>query len=49
LRRVLAAYVSQERQAMIEDLRKARERQREKYGVLPDSTPGIRADRDKRG
>jgi plasmid stability protein len=47
LRRVLAAYVSDERRAMIERLREGRERLRAKYGVMPDSTPGIRAERDE--
>ena len=49
LRRVLAAYVSADRQAMIAELRKGRAALRAKYGVLPDSTAGIREDRDRRG
>jgi plasmid stability protein len=49
LRRVLADYLSQERRAMIAEVEAGLARTREKYGVLPDSTPGIRADRDRRG
>jgi plasmid stability protein len=49
LRRVLADHISDERRQMIARLREGREQLREKYGVMPDSTPGIRADRDRRG
>lgn len=49
LRTVLAEYLSQERRAMIFEVEQGLARMREKYGVLPDSTPGIRADRDMRG
>jgi plasmid stability protein len=49
LRTVLADYLSQERRAMILEIDAGLSRMREKYGTLPDSTPGIRADRDRRG
>lgn len=49
LRRVLDDYVKYERKTMVEEIRKGLAEMREKYGVLPDSTPGIRADRDRRG
>lgn len=49
LRRVLAEYVSEERRAMVAEVRRGLAEMREKYGELPDSTPGIRADRDRRG
>ncbi|MGD9815768.1 MAG: hypothetical protein AB7Q23_09590 [Hyphomonadaceae bacterium] len=49
LRRVLGEYLSQERRAMILEVEQGLARMRDKYGVLPDSTPGIRTDRDRRG
>ena len=49
LRRVLRDYLSQERRAMILEVEQGLARMRDKYGVLPDSTPGIREDRDSRG
>lgn len=49
LRRVLSEYLSQERRKMILEVEEGLARMRDKYGVLPDSTPGIRADRDRRG
>jgi len=35
-----------EKQELLAELRHEREEQRQKYGVGPDSTPGIRAERD---
>jgi plasmid stability protein len=49
LRRVLTEHVRQERQEMVRVLMADLERMREKYGVMEDSTPGIREDRDARG
>lgn len=49
LRRVLADYVDKQRQTIIEDLRRGLDEMHEKYGVMPDSTPGIREERDRRG
>jgi plasmid stability protein len=49
LRRVLSEHVRQERQEMVRVLRADLERMRAKYGVMEDSTPGIREDRDTRG
>lgn len=49
LRRVLTEHVRQERQEMVRVLTADLERMREKYGVMEDSAPGIREDRDARG
>jgi len=49
LRRVLEAHVKQERAALVERLQAGLDRMRDKYGVMEDSTPGIRAERDERG
>lgn len=49
LRRVLSDYLSQERQAMILEVERGLAQMQQKYGIMPDSTPGIRADRDARG
>lgn len=49
LRRVLSEHLSEERRAMIRDVEEGLKRMKSKHGVLPDSTPGIRADRDRRG
>lgn len=49
LRRVLTAHLSEERRAMVREVEEGLARMREKYGVMPDSTPGIREDRDARG
>jgi plasmid stability protein len=46
LRRVLTAYLSDERRAMIHDVEAGLAEVREKYGLMPDSAPGIRAQRD---
>lgn len=49
LRRALRAYLADDRRAMIEEVRQGLREMREKYGEMPDSTPGIRANRDRRG
>lgn len=49
LRRVLAEHVRQERQEMVRVLTQDLERMRSKYGVMEDSAPGIREERDTRG
>jgi plasmid stability protein len=49
LRRALRDNLQKERLAWAERLMAAHEDFKAKFGVLPDSTPGIRADRDKRG
>jgi len=49
LRRALNENLQQERKAWAGRLRAAHAEFRRKYGQLPDSTPGIRADRDRRG
>lgn len=42
----LAAIAEREKRAVLDDLRQSREALRRKYGETPDSTPGIRAERD---
>lgn len=37
------------RRALAAELAKFQEALREQYGILPDSTPGIREERDRRG
>jgi plasmid stability protein len=49
LRRVLEAHVQQERAALVDRLQAGLDRMQEKYGVMEESWPGIRADRDERG
>lgn len=49
LRRALADHLSEERQQMARTLTADLLRLREKYGVMEDSAPGIREDRDSRG
>jgi plasmid stability protein len=49
LRRVLSDYLSQERRTMLLEVERGLAEMEEKYGILPDSAPGIRADRDRRG
>ncbi len=49
LRRALRDNLRKERRAWAERLLAAHEEFQRKFGVLPDSTPGIRADRDRRG
>lgn len=46
LRQTLAEGQRRERQEWLERLREMRAEQERKYGILPDSTPGIRAERD---
>ncbi len=49
LRRALRENLQKERRAWAERLLAAHEEFKQKFGVLPDSTSGIRADRDERG
>lgn len=49
IRRVLSEHLKQERAEMTRTLLTDLERMREKYGLMPDSTPGVREDRDRRG
>jgi plasmid stability protein len=49
LRRALRDNLLKERRAWADRLMAAHAEFEAKYGVLPDSTPGIRADRDERG
>jgi len=48
IKQFLVTLANQEKNALLDELRQGRMKQREKYGVLPDSTPGIREERDKR-
>lgn len=47
LRQVLAEAASRPRRQMVEELRQLHEAIRLECGVLPDSTPGIREERDR--
>lgn len=49
LRLALKDNLMAERRAWADRLMKQHAEFRAKFGVLPDSTPGIRADRDRRG
>jgi plasmid stability protein len=49
LRRALRENLQKERRAWAERLLAAHQEFKQKFGVLPESTPGIRADRDERG
>jgi plasmid stability protein len=49
LRRVLTEAAHAARLKAAEEFRKVREELRAKYGVMEDSTPGIREDRDSWG
>jgi plasmid stability protein len=42
----LAQAAVREKNDFLAELREDRERQRERYGIAPDSTPGIRAERE---
>lgn len=46
---ILVEGAFQPRRAIAAELAEFREGLRKKYGVLPDSTPGIREERDRRG
>lgn len=48
LRRVLTEAAFAKRRKMAREIAQRLARMRKKYGVLPDSTPGIRAERDGR-
>lgn len=47
LRRVITDAANVDRQAWVLEIQRRHERLRRKYGILPDSTPGIRAERDR--
>lgn len=47
IRRTLADSLLPAQQDFIQDLARARERLRVKYGTFPDSTPDIRKERDE--
>jgi plasmid stability protein len=49
LRILLVEGASNSRKELLREVRAFRTRLRRKYGVLPDSTPGIREDREARG
>jgi plasmid stability protein len=49
LRRVLAEHVSDDRRILVAQLHAEHDRLRAKYGVMEESWPGIREDRDSRG
>jgi plasmid stability protein len=49
LRKFLTEGMSLERQEWVLEVHRRLERLRKKYGIMPDSTPGIRAERDERG
>jgi plasmid stability protein len=49
LRHVLTEAARAARLKAAEEFRKVREQLRAKHGVLPDSTPGIREEREARG
>ncbi len=46
LREFITREALRPRREFVAELRAHQEEMREKYGVLPDSTPGIRAERD---
>lgn len=48
LRRVLTDAAIADRRKMAREIARRLARMRKKYGVLPDSTPGIRAEREGR-
>jgi plasmid stability protein len=49
LRGVLRAAARQPNRELAASVRAHQKRLRRRYGTLPDSTPGIRAERDRRG
>ncbi len=49
LRLLLTEAATQRRQETLRTIRAHQEKMRKKYGVLSDSTPGIREDRQARG
>lgn len=48
-RRVLTEYVQLEREAAVKRIEAGLKQMRAKYGVMEESWPGIREDRDERG
>lgn len=49
LRQTLTEEIRRERREFIQRLAEDDRRLRAEYGVMPDSTPGIRADRERHG
>jgi plasmid stability protein len=49
LRMLLTEEATRRREKMLSELKAFRDKMRKKYGVLSDSTPGIREDRQARG
>jgi plasmid stability protein len=49
LRKVITEAASHDRQKWALEVHRRLERLRRKYGIMPDSTPGIRAERERRG
>ena len=48
LKDTLYELAERDKKLVLAELRRGREEMRKKYGELPDSTPGIRAERDER-
>lgn len=49
LRKVITDAANVDRQQWVLEVQRRHERLRKKYGVMPDSTPGILAERERRG
>ncbi len=49
LRMLLTEEATKQREKMLSELKAFRDKMRKKYGVLSDSTPGIREERQARG
>lgn len=49
LRMLITAEATRRREETLSELKAFRDKMRKKYGVLSDSTPGIREDRQARG
>ena len=49
LKELLTEIAMEPRRRVFEELKEHQCRMREKYGVMPDSTPGIREERDRIG
>ena len=49
LRKVITEAASLERQQWVLEIQRRHDRLRKMYGIMPDSTPGIRAERERRG
>lgn len=48
LRKVITEAATVDRQQWVLEIQRRHDRLRKKYGTMPDSTPGIRAERDGR-